>query len=376
MTEPQPSQRVRQALARIDPHWDATRTEHSLAALPERRSRRTRQRAGLALAGALVATLAWLALPDVDAPGAGAPEAVVDALQLRDGSRVTMLEPSTRVTVGESSAQQAVLTLEAGRARFQVTRRPERAFRVRAGNVTVDVLGTTFELTRAPERTHVRVSEGRVSVRWGEQRRELSAGEASWFPPEAPQALQAPQATAPASEPTASEDAAQAAPVARRKADRRPAASKGWRDHAEQGEFKRAYRLLQQPDARVAPSVRELLLAADAARLSGHPREAIPYLRRVIDEHPKDARAPLAAFTLGGVLMNQLGLPREAEAAYATARERTRSPALAQDALARQVEAAHRAGDGALARKLAERYAREYPDGRRLQAVRRFGNLP
>ncbi len=370
MAEPQPSRRVRQALARVDPHWDATRTEHSLAALPERRSRRARQRAGLALGGALVATLAWLAVPGVDAPGAGAPEAVVDALQLRDGSRVTMLEPSTRVTVGESSARQAVLTLEAGRARFQVTRRPERAFRVRAGNVTVDVLGTTFELTRAPERTHVRVSEGRVSVRWGEQRRELSAGEASWFPP------QAPQATAPASEPAASQDAAQTVPVASRKVDRRPAASKGWRDHAEQGEFKRAYRLLQQPEARVAPSVRELLLAADAARLSGHPREAIPYLRRVIDEHPKDARAPLAAFTLGGVLMNQLGLPREAEAAYATARERTRSPALAQDALARQVEAAHRAGDGALARELAERYAREYPDGRRLQAVRRFGNLP
>jgi transmembrane sensor len=91
--------------------------------------------------------------------------------------------------------------------------------------------------------------------------------------------------------------------------------------------------------------------------------------------HADDARAPLAAFTLGGVLLQQLGRPREAEAAYAEARATTRSAALAQDALARQVEAAHRAGDDARARTLALEYLKLYPDGRRMHAVRRFGGL-
>jgi transmembrane sensor len=121
--------------------------------------------------------------------------------------------------------------------------------------------------------------------------------------------------------------------------------------------------------------VQELLLAADAARLSGHPAQAEPFLRRVMERHASDPRASLAAFTLGGVLMNQLGRPREAEAAYARARALSLSDALAQDAVARQVEAAHRAGDTTRARKLALQYLDRYPNGRRVNAVRRFGGL-
>jgi transmembrane sensor len=74
--------------------------------------------------------------------------------------------------------------------------------------------------------------------------------------------------------------------------------------------------------------------------------------------------------------MNQLGRPREAEVAYARARTMSPSSALSQDALARQVEAAHRASDATRAQALALEYIERYPDGRRVKAVRRFGGLP
>jgi transmembrane sensor len=129
---------------------------------------------------------------------------------------------------------------------------------------------------------------------------------------------------------------------------------------------------MEQSRELVSDDVQELLLAADAARLSGHPAQAVPFLRRVTEQHPRDPRASLAAFTLGGVLLHQLNEPEEAEAAYARARSLALSPALAQDALARQVEAAQRAGNSARMRALAREYLRRYPEGRRVQWVRQL----
>ena len=117
----------------------------------------------------------------------------------------------------------------------------------------------------------------------------------------------------------------------------------------------------------------DLLLAADAARLSGHPAEAVPYLERVLRGHTRDPRAGLAAFTLGRVLLDELGRPGEAVDAFAFAR--SSGGPLAEDALARQVEAVSRAGDVTRSRELALLYQRLYPNGRRAKAVSRFGGL-
>jgi transmembrane sensor len=368
VTEPAPE--LREALQHVDAAWDAARTERTLQQLPGRR--RARRLRAAAASGVLVSALGGLyvltlpgapeAGPQARQPGVAARAASSGApgerqLRFADGSHVELADEHARVLTAESSDRLIALRLSSGRARFRITPRPERVFRVVAGAVTVEVLGTTFELTRRGAQTFVEVEHGAVAVRWGAERRELHAGQSGLFPPSDVPATEA------------------AGPEPAPAVERREPGARGWREHAEQGEFKRAYALLRRPDAKVAPEVSDLLLAADAARLSGHPAAAVPYLRQVIDRHPADARAPLAAFTLGGVLMNQLGLPREAEAAYAAARAGTKSPALAQDALARQVEAAHRADDEVLARQLAERYVSEYPRGRRLHAVRRFGGL-
>jgi len=117
----------------------------------------------------------------------------------------------------------------------------------------------------------------------------------------------------------------------------------------------------------------DLLLAADAARLSGHPAEAVPYLERVLRGHGRDPRTGLAAFTLGRVLLDELGRPSEAVDAFALAR--SSGGPLAEDALAREVEALARAGDVTRSRELALLYRRLYPNGRRAKAVSRFGGL-
>jgi transmembrane sensor len=89
--------------------------------------------------------------------------------------------------------------------------------------------------------------------------------------------------------------------------------------------------------------------------------------------HASDPRAGLASFTLGRVLLDELGRPREAADAFARARQA--GGPLAEDALAREVEATARAGDKVRSRELAGEYQALYPNGRRAKAVSRWSGL-
>jgi transmembrane sensor len=145
----------------------------------------------------------------------------------------------------------------------------------------------------------------------------------------------------------------------------------GWRELARDGEYDRAYAVI----AAVRDEPEELLLAADVKRLSHHPAEAIEPLRAVVRDHASDPRAPLAAFTLGRVLLEELGRPAEAADAFADAVRLAPSGPMAEDALAREVEAQSRAGEPAAAKRLAQQYVAQFPTGRKLKSVRRFGAL-
>jgi len=150
-----------------------------------------------------------------------------------------------------------------------------------------------------------------------------------------------------------------------------------WRRQADDGDFDAAFRSLQAAGS--AESVKDepgdLLLAADVARLSGHPGAALAPLRQVLRAHRDDPRAALAAFTLGRALLDQLGNSAEAADAFHDARALGAGGPLEEDALAREVEAASRAGDTDRARAAAEEYLRLYPAGRRVRAVRKFGGV-
>ena len=117
------------------------------------------------------------------------------------------------------------------------------------------------------------------------------------------------------------------------------------------------------------------MLASDVLRLTGRHHRALRLLRRVEQNYPSDPRAPLASFTAGRILLDDLGRPREAAAAFRRVREAHRAFGLAEDALAREVEAWWRAGERIRARDLAEIYVRRYPKGYRRSRVETYGEL-
>jgi len=367
---------------KVEPDWAPERNWAVRAAIA-RRAARHRLMVRTAIATASVGAIAVGCLVLVSGRGSVAPSSAERAADLptaarataavaggneegkeegsEDGKReggpviVTELSPDT-VLVPLPNREGRGFALRAGAARFAVPHDASRPFVVTAGNVLIEDLGTTFTVRYAgADQLNIAVEEGRVRVRGGETDTEVFAGST----------LQVPVSRVPLS---------RVGKVAHRSLRSAGVAASSWRPLAEGGQYEEAQRALRKagPSA-VRDDTADLLLAADAARLSGHPAEAVPYLERVLRGHGNDPRAGLAAFTLGRVLLDELGRPREAGEAFA--RSRSSGGPLAEDALAREVEAASRAGDLAHSRELALLYQRLYPNGRRSRAVARFGKV-
>jgi tetratricopeptide (TPR) repeat protein len=176
-------------------------------------------------------------------------------------------------------------------------------------------------------------------------------------------------------------EAEEAAPEKRRHHGRRTKttrsrvvmAGQAWQSLAREGRYHEAYRVLEQERLdREHSAVDDLLLAGDAARLSGHPREAVPYYQDALARAGKGSRAHLAAFTLGRTLLHELKDARGAAAAFARAYAAAPGGPLAEEALAGEVESWARAGDRANTRAAAKRYLEAFPKGRRTRDMERF----
>jgi transmembrane sensor len=354
--------RVRALAARLEPRWGPERAAAIRGGL-ERRARGRRLRWLVASAGALAAC-ATVILLLIRSTGAAdvAPRAAVEpgpsaAASATSASpapaSATPLVDGTDLAPGPDGDGRSFV-LRAGKARFVVAHDPAHPFRVHAGPLVVEDLGTVFVVAVTIDGVAVEVQEGTVRVHRGDVAVDVVAGERRDF---------------------AAEDRAPAGGREAHPPATAPAPPSRWRELAESGRYDDAYQALRAagPGA-VRDDTTELLVAADAARLGGHPADAVPYLRRVVLGHARDPRASLAAFTLGRVLLDELGRP--AEAADAFDRARAAGGAMAEDALAREVEAWSKAGDPARARALANEYARTYPAGRRARAVEKFGGAP
>jgi transmembrane sensor len=280
---------------------------------------------------------------------------VEPGLRLADGSTATPLDPETLLVTAAAGPDRVLVRLERGRARFSVVHDASRLFRIEVGSVIIEDLGTEFTLARSGDRVRVQVAAGRVRVLWNGGQTELSSGGEGEFPPR-----------------EASPMVHEVSPPAR--PAKVTAQRAKWKSLADDGDFDAAYVEMRRSGA-LHDQPEDLLVAADVARLSHHPAEAVAPLERLVRDHARDPRAPLAAFTLGRVLLEDLGRPREAADAFVEVSRLSPEGPLLPDALAREVEAWSRAGEMGRARSRAEEYLRRFPTGSRVRSVHRYGGL-
>jgi len=405
------SQQVQSAGSHVTAHWTPQRAQDVLMQLQAQKGKRRQQRkvgVVLLLLAVIGGGLLGLRRPVPMSPlaqPAGKDEGKV--VQLSDGSLASTLDSSSRLTLLSTQPDQVRILLR-GAASFQVAKNPKRLYRVETERVAVEVLGTRFVVKELLDRrVHVAVAEGRVRVLWDKQQRELGPGSSSEFPIplEHPQPDSGTAPPLPASDSAVPVEAAREASVAAAESTSRPGfvplraarvsavgspklglvpaapAPESWKSLAEQGKFELAYHQAFKRnstdgflrDGDLDPA--DLLLLADVARFSAHPSDAVAPLQQLLRQHPKDPRSPLASFTLGRILLDDLGQPREAAQSFRHAEELDPEGPLSQDALGREVEAWSRAGEQSAARSRAEEYVRRYPSGRRLRSVRRYGDL-
>lgn len=364
------SQRLAHALSRIEPAWDEPRTERAWRGLRRKRKRRAIARvAGASAAVALLALGGYRLLGGDDtasrpAPVANAdseprlaPEAAGDIVIIHDGFTVTP-EPDAAVDVTRPNADEVAVDVVRGVSRFR--HRGERGktrVALTAGRLAITVYASEFSVARYADVAEVWSHQGMTQVEWYGETISIAEGEHRRFDP----------ADVPA--PVLDDGADTDAP----RPERPSAAGPDWRPLAREGKYDAAYRILRK--TRHGDGAAELMLAADVYRMTGHPARAVAALERMVTRHREDPRAALAAFTLGRMLLDDLGRPAEAARAFAKARTFAPDGAMAEDALAREAEAWAKAGQAARARDRALLYLERHPNGHRARAVKQYGGL-
>lgn len=289
-------------------------------------------------------------------------------VRLSDASRV-LVEEDARLDVLANDTRALGLALRRGRARFEVTPGGPRSWNVDAGAVSVQVVGTVFEVARSREGVAVSVERGAVLVRGAsvpDRVQRLEAGQRLFVPSESTSEPSAPG--------TAEGSASNESHVS--EADDAPARELPWRAELAQRRYDRAFEALgaegHARETRRARDVADLWELADVARFSGHPSEAAVPLRRLVTDHPNDPRAALAAYTLGRLELDALGAPHAAAESFARSEALGLPEALREAAAASHVEALGRAGRRDDARVAAERYVARHPEGARRAQVERW----
>lgn len=146
-----------------------------------------------------------------------------------------------------------------------------------------------------------------------------------------------------------------------------------WLQLADRGEYERAYHSLEEYGGfdmvLLRASADELMVLVDVARATGNRGRAIQALRRVTESFVSDPNAPIAAMTLGRMLM-QAGDRKGASEAFSLYRRLSPEGDFAEDALASDIQAAVEEGNWERAQTLAKQYETDFPDGRHLEQIR------
>ncbi len=281
-----------------------------------------------------------------------------DEVALDDGSRL-LLTPGSRLVPVVNLGTEVAWSLAAGTVTFDVMPHGPRTWSIDAGVAKISVLGTRFRVLRDGDHVRVDVERGLVLVESpllaaGQQR--LGPGDHVDLAPPAPAPHEAASLAAPPAPPT---------PAA--------SATQSWKQAAVDDGYHAAYLQLGPSgiarETQQTNSPQELLALADVARLSGHPRDAIAPLERLLATHADDTRASAAAFTLGKIQLDAMNAPAAAASAFERAIALRLPQALREDAFARRVQAYAAAGNTERARASRAAYDAEYPEGRHRSGV-------
>ncbi|MEM1349888.1 MAG: FecR domain-containing protein [Myxococcota bacterium] len=264
-----------------------------------------------------------------------------------------------------------------GKARFDVVPNPKRTFEVRAGDVRVEVLGTSFDVTYEVGRVSVDVAHGRVRVVAPDEEYVLTAGErvavlVEERSPEEDKPTEVPEPLDPIA-PEEGTDSAPSVKAARRVREARP---ERWQDMVDDGRFEDAANMLEvERTTPTLDTLDEYLLAADAMVHVGRPQRALDYLGQGLERFPDARSAAVAKFQRARILLRDAKRYEDAARAFASIADDAGAPSLHEDALAREIQAWARAGRPDMARARAKLYFERFPHGRRRKLVERYSGV-
>lgn len=266
-----------------------------------------------------------------------------------DGSSIEA-SPGARLEGLASTSSEFAVFLRQGRVRVSVAPHGPRRWTLETRSARVEVVGTVFSVQTAPDRVEVAVERGVVLVR-------------SEFLPDGVQRL-----AAGATVSIDTQAAARAKPGHAAMAE--PAAQSSAMETAPSADSARSQPAAREPQR--SPSAAQLWEAADRARSAGDGARAAAILERVLEEYPRDAQAPLAAFTLGALELDQLERPAAAARSFRRAIQLGIAGSLLESSHLRLGEALHRAHDVAGLRAVLEQYNRRFPNGRHRATLERW----
>ncbi len=345
------------------------------------------------------ATLAYTVVGDVSGdPGTYLAPLGTEPVVLRfaEGSRIT-LEPSSRARIAQTTPKGATLVLEAGTAHLEIEPHPEASWRVVSGPYSVTVRGTAFTVgwDAAAGTFEVKMRRGAVLVQGpgidqgvelsGEQHfivrdprhkpsspsEEVRSASPDLSSARVPEVLPADTGSK-----TGSSVSAAGARAAVSVQEPQPVgavvssepvqkAPETWAALAARGQFAR---VVQEADARGVDAVLqgadlgELWAFADAARVTGRGADARRALLAVRSRYAGSARAASAAFLLGR-MSDDGGSPGSAIPWYDRYLAEAPGGSFAPEAHGRRMVAWKRSGNQEAARRAADAYLKQFPNG-------------
>ena len=357
----------------VQPNLPEARIAHQWAKISNASYRQSRYRTqlvpvfavSLALCVLAIGGWKWLHMASPTALNGTAVESGASGTQsvtLPDGSHVE-LSPSSRLVIDEYSQARVLLTLEKGKAAFQVAHQTRRPFDIHAADVDVSVIGTRFVVAlgqaTAPSTVTVQVEQGKVTVRnrgASPDDRILAAGQ-SWTsgsdsssaPPKSPDVATPPDEHA--SEPPGPETAS-------------PAESSG-AAHPAPGSMATAVKSSSE-------SPKELFELAEMSRINGKLRDSADALNRLRRTYRSDPRAGLAAFELGRMRMDIFGDLSGSVDALRDAIQLSPSASFREDAESRLVQLYNRQGNFTACQAAKSEYLNHFPHGAANKVVSRL----